>query len=362
MPFLDELSSGIVPLGAPEVAHDFALPAGLAVGGALFAMQALAAVVEPPLFLLARRFGRRWFVAGGLGAIAITSVVAAWSHDFWVALACLAIFGPAVGLSNGLSQAELVDEAPDDAERTLARWSLSGTLGDLATPVLLAVIGSWRGAYLGAAAVAAALALVATRHFRERPVEEDDEKKTSLREALRKPGVLRWSFGVTLCFLLDEPLVAFGAIALARFGGAPVLRYLALSSWMVGGLIGVAAVDRLVTRVKPVVLLSVFSAAATVAALALAAAPSLPLASAAMFVVGLVASPLYPLAKAQAYRALPGESELVGAVDAVLLPFELVAPVALGLLSDRFGPAVALAALAAQPAYLWVLSRIERNR
>jgi hypothetical protein len=57
----------------------------------------------------------------------------------------------------------------------------------------------------------------------------------------------------------------------------------------------------------------------------------------------------YPLAQAQCYRAAPERPGAVNAIAALLLPLEIVIPVALAAVAHVAGPDVALLALATQP-------------
>jgi hypothetical protein len=61
---------------------------------------------------------------------------------------------------------------------------------------------------------------------------------------------------------------------------------------------------------------------------------------------------MYPIAKAQAYRALPGHSGTVNAVDSLFGPASIALPFALGLLADHAGLTPTLLALAVQPVAL----------
>ena len=69
----------------------------------------------------------------------------------------------------------------------------------------------------------------------------------------------------------------------------------------------------------------------------------------ALFLCGLGSSVHYPLAVAAAHRALPGRPGRVEALQHLLSPLELAAPVVFGLLADTCGLRVALLGLALQP-------------
>ena len=85
------------------------------------------------------------------------------------------------------------------------------------------------------------------------------------------------------------------------------------------------------------------------------------LAAALLFLTGATAAPLYPISKAQAYRALPGDSAAVGAAGALFSPIELVLPFALGWLAEAAGLRVALLALLAQRLGVLVIALAARD-
>jgi FSR family fosmidomycin resistance protein-like MFS transporter len=335
-------------------------------------MQAFAVLAEPPLLFAAERWGKRQlFLRGGLFTIAAVCALVAAAPAWWVLLIALSLFGPASGVVNSLAQATLVDASGEHPERAMARWTLMGSLGDLAGPLLLAGIAlfglGWRAAYFAAALCALATALAWPRHASipdHRASEEDDEgPRVPLREAARRPLLWALLLGVALCALLDEPLVAFGAIHLEqRFAMAPALRSLALGAWTLGSVLGSLLVERLVLRFRGTQLMVAFGAAAAVSTLVFAFSTTALTATAALFCIGVVGTGLFPLAKAQAYRALPGQSGLVVALESVLQPVELALPLLLGAALDAWGSAVALALLAVQPLYLAGLALIVARR
>jgi MFS family permease len=193
----------------------------------------IALVVEPVLFLLADRYPRRWFVHGGLAAMALGAGLAALARGPVTLALALSIVWCATGTATAIAQAILVDASPDTRGRTLARWSLFSLAGDLAAPALLAVLAlagaTWRAAFVIVGALLVGwLALI----IRERPGQPatataqpptgHPEPSTfaagrssliaTLREALSDRLLIAWLFGMTLCDLLDEILVVFSTI------------------------------------------------------------------------------------------------------------------------------------------------------
>jgi hypothetical protein len=70
----------------------------------------------------------------------------------------------------------------------------------------------------------------------------------------------------------------------------------------------------------------------------------------ALFVIGVTGSTLHPLTKARAYAALPHRPALVNAVGSALLPFDMAAPIVLGIVAAQAGSAWAIVGLLVAPA------------
>jgi predicted MFS family arabinose efflux permease len=358
--FLDELASGIPFVGAPEIKSEFGLSYAAAAGYSFAAMTVLAILLEPPLFLLADRLPRRWFVCGGLAALGAVCIAAGLAPGYGFLIAALLLYGPLSGCGVALAQATLADARHDDLERVLVRWTFAGALGDLATPALVALAAvftiGWRGAFVASGVILVLYAgLLWTRPFPLRAPTGDAEPEgpglvRSLGLALRDRRLAVWAFAVTLCALMDEILVAFTSLYLRDVLGMDLAsRSAALSLLLVGALAGLAAGDTLLRHFEARRILLSSALLCAGAWLGFLNSGSALAASASLFATGLTAAIQYPIAKAQAYRAFPGRS---GAVNAVLTLFgvlELPLPILLGWLGDRFGLEIALGALIVQP-------------
>jgi MFS family permease len=90
------------------------------------------------LFVLADRYPRRWFIAGGLGVMAAASFAAALAPSAVALAIAISIWFLANGIAVALAQATLVDRSPDHRARTMTRWTLCALAGDLAAPLVLA--------------------------------------------------------------------------------------------------------------------------------------------------------------------------------------------------------------------------------
>jgi MFS family permease len=366
---LDELVSGVPSVGAPSIRETFGIGYGSTLGTLFVVPGAVALVVEPVLFVLADRYPRRWFVCGGLGAMALASAAAALAPS--AATLSVAIAASWVGSGSGvaLSQATLADTDPANRERLLARWGLFGELGDLAAPALLAGLAAlglgWRAAFgIGAALTLAAAVALWTRPFPERETDDTLEEVglwTGLREALKHRRLLLWLGAAALCDLLDEVLVVFAALFLDdRLGFDEASRSLVIAAGVVGAIVGALLTDRLLRRTPPLRLLAATSALSVVAYLGWLAAPTVWASALAFGFVGATVAPMYPIASAQAYATLPGRSGTVHAAGHVYTPLTLALPFALGALADATNVRWALLVLLAQPVGLGLLALFAR--
>ena len=94
----------------------------------------------------------------------------------------------------------------------------------------------------------------------------------------------------------------------------------------------------------------VASALAALVALGVFATTRSPvLAASALFVIGVAAAPHYPLAQAAAYELVPGRPGLVNALAQLFVVVDLVVPLAVGAVAERFGLGAAILTLALQP-------------
>jgi MFS family permease len=370
--FFDELASGLPSAGAPELRS--ALDVGVAVLTFVVftAPQLFAVFVDTPLMLFAERRGRGPMVALGLFGMGLSLVLSGLARTPLEFALSFMLYSPASGLACSLAQASLMDHEPERREHGMTSWVLAGTLGDLAAPLLIvaavALTGSFRGAFLGAGAVLMLLSpLMARRTLpHERVEESDEETHGTFGSALRNGPLLGWLAAAALCSLLDETLTAFGALWLAeRFTFAPLAVTAGLTACTAGGVLGLVLLSRLLRRFPPRRLLG-FSCVGSVLVLASFLTSTSVLESTLwLFLLGVLIAWHYPLAHAQAYRAAEGRSGQVVVLGPLFSVFDLLTPIALGLLADRGGLTLTLAALAAQPVGLLLVlfgMRTKRGR
>lgn len=365
----DELASGVSSVAAPDIEHAFAtthatLAALLFVGPGIVAL-----VIEPMIFLLADRYPRAWFIRGGITVFAIGTVIAGLAPGP-IALSCaISVCWIANGTASSLAEATLVDRAPDQRAKTMARWTLLALIGDICTPLLLAGLGaiglSWRagfvivGVAMGGWAVVTWLVPIPSTTSEEEA--ESDEPKlglfAALREALADRVLMLWLFGLALCDLLDEILVVFATLHVkGALGGDAFAQSAVVATSMGAGAIGLVLLEKLLGKHGERTLLVVFGSACACAFAAWIFAPTVWASVLLMIPVGATATPLYPLVAAQAFARRPESSGAVLAASHLFTPLGLALPFAIGAIADHAGTYVALAVLILQPIGLVILA------
>lgn len=366
--FLDELGSGVAPVSAAEIRDEWSLAYGSTSLALLVVPLLIALLVEGPLLLASDRWPRRRSVPIGLALMGVALLLAGAARStWWLALAfgAWATFG---GIACAQAQGALMDAFPDARERWMTRWTLCGAIGDAATPVLVTAAAwlglGWRGAlaaagvlHVGHAIVLACLPIPRGEGSGDEGDDDDDDDEAGdasawarVRRGLADRRLLAWLGACTLCCLLDEIFVVFGALRLRdELGASPEVQALAFGLGALAAALGLLLGERLLARVEPLRLLRISCAACALAFVAWLWVDSLAASLAVLLVVELCAAPLYPICAAQAYACKPGESGLVAALDSALGWLQIVAPLGLGLIADRWGLELALACLLLQP-------------
>ncbi len=370
--FIDEFASGIPTVGIPGIQSDFELSYSAAAFLVFTGPTFVGWILEPPIFLLADRYSKKCFVCGGLFAMGALELIMGLSGTFIVVAGGLLLMYTASGVGVSLSQATLMDTYPNDRERLMTRWVFMGATGDLAVPALFWLLAlfalGWREAFVISGLFIVLYALLLSRQrFEAPPALEEDEVAlgiwAALKVAFRDRKLLIWLFGSWLCSLMDELLVAFGALHMRESLGADSeTRSVILMCLMLGSVVGLVALDRLLARFDPLELLIAACLGTAVSYVAWLTAGSAIASGIWMFATGLFSSALYPLAKAQAYRALPGRSGMLNAMAHIFTPLDIVTPLALGLVADRFGLPAALAVLLVQPIGLFGIALTQVRR
>lgn len=356
----DELASGMGSVATPDIERSFSASHAIATAMLFLVPGIVALCVEPWIFVAADRRPRRWFIRGGVIGMAVAGGVAAFARSPIVVAASQALLWVAIGTASGLAQATLVDQAEHRA-RTLARWTLLSTLGDVCAPALLLACGGWRAGYGVTACVLAAWA-IALCCVRIDGIggEPDDDERASLWEALRDRELLAWLLACALCDLLDEILIVLASLHVRDdFGGSVFAQTVVVVLFVAGGFIGLVVLDRALIRQseRRVLIATAILCAASYGAWILA--PSLLWCAVLIVPVGMFAAPLYPLASARAYALR--SSGLVLAASHVFTPLGLALPFLLGAAADRWGLPTALGVILTAPISICILAIRQRK-
>jgi hypothetical protein len=288
----------------------------------------------------------------------------------------VALADPAIGAAVGLAQAALVEQQPALATRTLTRWTLLSRVGDLLSPLVVAVTATAGGGWMALSFIAAALWLLAAIMTIPLPfpppavspaaadADADEEApeqplwaslRPAILSALRDRVLLRWMGILLMATMVDEVFLGFAGLLLHdRLHASVGATSLLLALGMIGGMIGLFALERILAR-RPeqhragVRLLPWLALLTLAGIVALLLAPALWLAGVALFAIGLGATSWYPVARAATYDRLPGRAGLARAITGLIMPLELALPAVVGLLAERFGLVVALGFLGVAP-------------
>ncbi len=359
---LDELIYGLYGSTLPYLKTDFALTYTQV--GLLSTLPGLAGVMlEPMLGLLGDTRHRYALVVGGSVATAIGLLLVSVTQTYGVLLLAFCGMYVASGAYVNLSQATLIDRDPDRAEQTMARWTLLGSIGVTASPLIVTAVFAigytWRNVYLAYAIVAAGfVTLLFARKFNSHPGAR--EKTISIRQlgggligALRNRQMLKWIILTELAdFMLDKLLEVTGLyfhdVAGVSLAGASA----AVAVFTVAGLIGNGLIVPALEKVRGLRVLRVSSIVVLIAYAALLLVPSVWLKYVLIAVISFSTSGWFAILRAKCFEVLPGQSGTVIAVTSLANVSSLFVPVLVGGLADAIGLQSAMWLLAIGPVAL----------
>ncbi len=350
--FLDEVLDGVRGAAWPLVRDDLRLTytqIGLLISIPPF----VGNLVEPVFCILADVWRRRVFVRVGGVLFAASALLVATSQNFYALMAAYVLFNPASGAFVGLSQAALMDAEPARREQNMARWTLSGTLGNFVGPVLVGACVAygfgWRWLYAGLAAFSVAVLALTWRLPFPTPAANgsDDGESTWLgftegvREAvraLRRREVLRWLLLLRFGDFTSDVLRGFLALYFVDVAGASEgMAALAVVVWTSASLPGDVLLIPLLERVRGLSYLRVSTTCVLLLFPAFLLADGVMLKFVLLGLLGLANAGWYAILKAQLYAELPersGTAMTLGNLFGLVGDF---VPFALGAFAQRFG-------------------------
>jgi fucose permease len=172
----------------------------------------------------------------------------------------------------------------------------------------------------------------------------------ALRDGAQNRRLWLWLFGAALCTLLDEIVVALTTLHLSRDLRVPQAHAAGYAAALsLGGVIGAFIAERALARMSSTRVLVSCAGVCTLGLGVLLALDSVRWMLPVLLVVGMSAAPQYALLQARAFAAVPGRPGVVNALSEVFVVLDILAPVALGVIADRFGLELALDCLLMQP-------------
>ena len=360
MALVDELWSGVAVAGAPSVEHELALTHSHYFFFAFALPLVVAAVVEGSVVAISDRLDRRRVLSVSQAALAASLFAVAITNEPWTMGLALAAAGTASGIACSAAQATMITTSDRGGDREMLAWSLFSSFGDMQTPVVTSAVLARGHTYRAAMATVGAIVLAQSIAARVRApsdapsADEDMEPDTAISRAfsraIRVPRLWLWLFASASCTLLDEIVIAVVALRLVREGRATeAVAALTAVCFAAGAAAGSLLADKLVERLSARRILSTTAVAALVSLLVLTRMHGWAPTALSLFVLGVVIAPHHPLSLARAYETLPENPGVVQACLQFFVAVEVGAPIAVGVVADRFGLSAALACLALQP-------------
>jgi FSR family fosmidomycin resistance protein-like MFS transporter len=347
--FLDELVFGAREAAWPLIRDDLSLNYAQ-VGVLLGVPSVVSGVIEPFLGVLGDVWRRRALVLGGGVLFALALALTALSRNYSLLLLSFILMYPASGAFVSLSQASLMDVDPARHEQNMARWTLAGSIGVLAGPLLLglaALVGlGWRALILCFTVLTLGPLLAAWRTLTPASRATSDEcgLPGALRlgllgalHALRRFEVLRWLGLLELANLVGDILLGFLALYFVDVVRVPAAQAsVAVAVWTAVGLIGNLVMIPLLERTRGLIFLGRSALVTAILFPAFLLVPGFWPKLGLLALVALSTSGWYTILQAQVYSAMPGRSGTVMTVGNVGALVGGLMPLVLGLVAQRF--------------------------
>lgn len=356
--FLDELVYGVGEAAWPLMRDDLHLTYSQ-IGILIGLPGIIAAFIEPFIGILGDVWKRRLLILAGGVFFTLSLLATSISFSFIFLLLSFILFFPSSGAFVSLSQASLMDSAPDRHEQNMARWTLAGSLGVLTGPILLGLfvyLGlGWRVTYAALAGLSLLCLLLA---FRRVPLDPSTSLRTSPARAatfpsfrvvldgfraafasLKRREVWRWLLLLEFADLMMDVLLSFLAIYFVDVAQVNETQAgIAVTFWLALGLFTdfafIPFIDRQPNSVK---FLRLTAAAQLVFFPLFLLVPGFLPKLAIIVLVNFCNTGWYPILQGRLYSALPGQSASLMAIGAVTTPIAKLLPLLIGFVADQFG-------------------------
>jgi MFS family permease len=331
-------------------------------GLALAVFNIASAILQTPAGFLVDRIGGRipLFAALMIGGFAFA--VIGLTHSFWLLVAMFGLAGIANAVYHPADYALLSHEvAPERAAQAYSFHTFAGMLGSAAAPVSMLFLQSlwgWRGAFLGAAALGVAVALLIALQPRPAvamPAGSRKDKPAAAavgwRLLLSAPILINLAT-FTLLAMINAGLQSYSVVALgALYGTEAVTANVALTFYLLLAAAGVLAGGALATRFHRHDLLAMAGLAAGGIAIMLIVTgnPGTALLIAIMGVIGLVTGIVMPSRDLLVREVTPPGAfgAVFGFVTTGFNIAGVVGPLVFGLMMDHGQPQLVFVTCAA---------------
>lgn len=364
--FLDELVYGVGETAWPLMRDDLHLTY-TQIGLLLSLPGIIAAFIEPFIGVLGDVWKRRALILAGGVFFTLSLLLASASFSFILLLSAFILFHPSSGAFVSLSQASLMDSDAKRHEQNMARWTLAGTLGVLAGPLLLGLfvyLGlGWRGTYALLASLSTLILLLA---FKRIPPDAFPASRPSFGllldgfraalAALKRKEVWRWLLLLEFSDLMLDVLLSYLALYFVDVARVTAWQAgVAVAFWLALGLFTdfafIPFIDRRPDSVK---FLRLTAAAQMVFFPLFLLVPGFLPKLVMITFVNFFNTGWYSILQGRLYSALPGQSASLMAIGAVTTPIAKLLPLLIGFLADRFGLQAAMWILLLGPIALLV--------
>jgi FSR family fosmidomycin resistance protein-like MFS transporter len=362
--FLDELVFGVTDAAWPLIRTDLGLTYAQ-IGLALSLPGLISNFIEPFFFILGDLWRRRTLILAGGILFIISLLLTAVSQSFVLLLLAFILFNPSSGMFVGLSQASLMDSAPNRREQNMARWTFAGSLGVVLGPLLVGVmtllVFGWRSVFVLLALLACCvvgLAWVYVPKSEESassfpsPVVFMDAIRNTL-FALKRKDVLRWLVLLEFSDLMLDVLYGFLALYFVDVAGFTFPQAaLGVAVWTGCGLASDFLLIPLLERVRGMDYMRISVSVELILFPVFLLIPSFSLKMILVGLLGFFNAGWYAILRANLYKTLPGQSGSVLALDNVSGMFGKLLPLAVGVAAQAYGLQSAMWLLLAGPLVL----------
>ena len=357
--FMDEWVS-FFPAGSLETIRGD-LDLSYAQAGIILACFSLGGLLGTPIGGVAADFvDRRKLLAGGAFAYAASMALFGLAGDFWVMMFAALLWGASSDPFTHPADVVLAELDPGHFETNIARGNFLGSLGDILSPLTVALVFAfgldWRILMFVGAAGMAAYGIWFLR-LDIPPIEERDDGHTpwsSLVSVARDRRIILGALAVTLFSTLDEPFAAFVILFLRDDGYGATTANVVAMVFFAASAVGFLLVPWLTRRFSArgvrfgLTLLMLFGIMAVISGFIGLLVPGL-------FITGAAGAAFYSIMYAGLLKLRPGQVGATGTVTSYIDTLALAFPPLVGVTADAVGLHAGLALYGLIPAGILLL-------